>query len=729
MLAGCHARASVEDESEAETVQWLMNLQDGTDVKAPERRDLPDAPDTERVRRKAATERPVPISAKPSFPQAVQQREEGEINVIRRPKITSEQVAVVRSKTWRSEGGRKRLVTVASVVRKTHEGRTDAWIKLFSFTESHSGDRPPSPSLAGWRRCRDVLDLRFPPEDAHSLTKHLDKMYDTVLKDDEEATSRWRDLVLVKKGQRVLLRYTYVNDWDGTGRRSYYYFPVDLAGLRMAVQTAAEKLGVTVPDAPIGMEEEFRDLSPYEGTWVGNSKGRISDQLNLTLKVDGNRILGTWWKERDGSWCKTEIIWKPSPDGFSLLASPPHDWTPSFNVSRPDSVVLTLSSGELVMDFRFPKGEIGLLPWRWRLVYRELWEPPKAPGGSLRCTVKSKVGDLYDNTYVSVSADGALLAVGGGLGVEVWDLPSMTMLCTLENGLSNGVKFSPVGNLLATFQSDSPTVRLWDAVAGTSRGELRPDHGNDVEAIAFFPDGKSLAVAYHGFRNDDIIIWDIPSQQERARLQVKGSSPTAVAVSPDGKLLAANVDCSELAVWDIETGQRRYTVQTIEGVRKQWLKSIAFSPDGKTLVTCARKTSIFVWDAATGRKRLTVHAHENGANQVVFSPDGKFFASAGDHDAVRLWDAESGRELMALGEPPVRSPLGIPRMTGVAFLPDGKSVVYADDHGGVYVWDLYKSRPPSDEGSEPPRKSPVADNRPEKPWYAVDTEGCLPWNQ
>jgi WD40 repeat protein len=41
--------------------------------------------------------------------------------------------------------------------------------------------------------------------------------------------------------------------------------------------------------------------------------------------------------------------------------------------------------------------------------------------------------------------------------------------------------------------SDDKTVRLWDAVTGEERQKLE-GHDEDVSAVAFLPDGKTVAL-------------------------------------------------------------------------------------------------------------------------------------------------------------------------------------------------------------------------------------------
>src|SRR5438445_9735145 len=66
---------------------------------------------------------------------------------------------------------------------------------------------------------------------------------------------------------------------------------------------------------------------------------------------------------------------------------------------------------------------------------------------------------------------------------------------------------------------------------------------------------------------------------------------SAVAFSPDGKILAAGVG-NRLKVWDLGTGQELMTLEGHSGA----ITCAAFAPGGKELATGAADKTIKLWD-------------------------------------------------------------------------------------------------------------------------------------
>jgi WD40 repeat protein len=124
------------------------------------------------------------------------------------------------------------------------------------------------------------------------------------------------------------------------------------------------------------------------------------------------------------------------------------------------------------------------------------------------------------------------------------------------HGPVRSVAYAPGGKVLATGSEDG-TVKLWDAAAGKERTTLT-GHKGKVFAVAFSPDGKLLASGGGDWahpappgRPGEVKLWDAATGQELVTLSEPGNVVFAVAFSPDGATLAtANYDATA-KLWDV----------------------------------------------------------------------------------------------------------------------------------------------------------------------------------
>jgi WD40 repeat protein len=141
------------------------------------------------------------------------------------------------------------------------------------------------------------------------------------------------------------------------------------------------------------------------------------------------------------------------------------------------------------------------------------------------------------------------------------------------------VAFSPDGKLLAG-GGDDGDVRIWNLETGKLVRRLARGH-DDIDAVAFSPDGKYLASA-----GGDVRVWDARTCRLTRTLAGDGL-PELLLFSRDGQYLmagfAASMDESVPKVvrrWDLRTGRLE---RKLRFPPESWLHGI--TPDGQVVAT------------------------------------------------------------------------------------------------------------------------------------------------
>jgi WD40 repeat protein len=291
------------------------------------------------------------------------------------------------------------------------------------------------------------------------------------------------------------------------------------------------------------------------------------------------------------------------------------------------------------------------------------------------------------------STDGKMLLTGGEM--RLIDIPGRKEVRQLEAGRKSEapecpVAFSPDGQLVVGIHQirayvASGVINLWDVRTGNMIRALN-GHTEPFTAVAFSPNGKVLV---SGANDNSLRVWDVETGKELRRIQAERNI-LSVAFSPNGKCFASaelnypdstkNNSCL-IRFWQVETGK---LLRQVEEEESYSMAGIVFSPDGKLLAWAGNTGMIRLWDVDTGQQVLRWQGPKFAIRCLAFSPSGKELATLGI-SAVQRWDVATGKEIG-----PSVSHTG--RLNALQFTAAGKTLLSCGNDGKVIEWDTLTGR-------------------------------------
>lgn len=297
------------------------------------------------------------------------------------------------------------------------------------------------------------------------------------------------------------------------------------------------------------------------------------------------------------------------------------------------------------------------------------------------------------STGAAIKSLSTATAAGGSVNSLAFS-PDGSML------ISGGEHFANGGGGGSGSQTGTGGVlELWAVTSGELKATLNTSASSSINSVAFSPSGASIADGGEGWDSNTntatgvLELWSATSGKLIADLGTSANDGVgAVAFSPDGSSLAdgggAGSGAGVLEEWSALTGAFLTSFNTANPI----VDSVAFSPDGSTLADGGHSNggdgsflsgAAELWNVSGGVLNLTLNTlANNGVYEVAISPDGNTLAYGGIANAspggeangiVQLWDIPSGT---------LRSTFTIP--TGSAFMPP-TSIAFSPDSNTLAV--------------------------------------------
>lgn len=309
-------------------------------------------------------------------------------------------------------------------------------------------------------------------------------------------------------------------------------------------------------------------------------------------------------------------------------------------------------------------------------------------------------GDFKELSIVRFDSTGRWLAVGGWTDfVVICDLENKREHCRLPVKHVHSLAFSTDSRTLITASDDTQIISQWNVAKGEQELELighdtsivdlqvTPDneklisltsdgrliewkldtlparkafigHRDEIDDIAVSQDGRLVAT---GARDRTVKLWDAHSGEILIDQTLKGFGVHAVAISRDGRYLAAGSDT--VCVWDLISRElvREIPLHPSGGVIEFGVRTLCFAPDCQTLFVGLHRNApdleksdgkivawnCKTWDVVPAWNKVL----PEGIWAIEASSDGKRLYTGGTSKMISIWNVQTAEKLKTLPHP------------------------------------------------------------------------------
>lgn len=247
---------------------------------------------------------------------------------------------------------------------------------------------------------------------------------------------------------------------------------------------------------------------------------------------------------------------------------------------------------------------------------------------------------------------------------------------TGESRSTSSQNTSPQGQTRPAPPPSPPPPTVWHNV------QTLLGHHDRIAAIALSPNGKILA---SGSWDTQVYLWNLQTGQPFFTLADHSDQVWSVAFSPDGQILASAGKDGTIKLWYVRDGS---LIRTLTGHNSP-IQTLAISPDRKVLVSGDAEGKVCFWNLSAGKRIRLAKSHQGPVGAVAISPD-KQVAYSGGEDAlicIYRWRTSEPLHLPIAQEQPIAS---------LAASADGYSLATGDHTGQIHLWSntVVPSSPP-----------------------------------
>ncbi|KAF7509859.1 hypothetical protein GJ744_007370 [Endocarpon pusillum] len=157
----------------------------------------------------------------------------------------------------------------------------------------------------------------------------------------------------------------------------------------------------------------------------------------------------------------------------------------------------------------------------------------------------------------------------------------------------------------------------------------------EMWAVALSEEGRFVAATSYDGR---IGVWDLLTEQRRKirQYETKGSFGLCVDMSADGRFTACGHESGNVYIFSNDTGR---LLHSLPGLVKP-VRAVAFSPGGKLLAAAGDARLIGLYDINSGEQVANLTGHGSWITSIDWSHTGEYLLSGSLDGKVKVWTVD-----------------------------------------------------------------------------------------
>ncbi|WP_437193448.1 WD40 repeat domain-containing protein [Planctomicrobium sp. SH527] len=189
---------------------------------------------------------------------------------------------------------------------------------------------------------------------------------------------------------------------------------------------------------------------------------------------------------------------------------------------------------------------------------------------------------------------------------------------------------------LIAVNDEDDKLRFWILNPSAVPHSIQTGLGGIIEGLAISPDDKWIATGF----DETIKIWDVKTRKLVQTCQSEKRELWGLRWSPDGKMLAAFGDSSQIEIWNPESGA--LITKLSDGTN--WYRTAAFSHDSRYLVLGTYESrfknhpgDVVIFDVEEKKLIKRYQGHRLTLRDIIVTPDNKKIISSSADGSIRVW--------------------------------------------------------------------------------------------